>query len=189
MKKIFIVLLLLLTACSNPEPVIEHIGVDVEDVKDFYEFGAVVEGEFLQGKILPTFEFHTKKSANVYVVADGFIDYIEFQEENKDYSLIVQEVKQRFNPWFINYDHLTELRFKEGDYVKAGEILGKVGNWDETTGRTEIDVVRANVHYCPTSFFKEELRHKLESEVLELTSEDRFLPGCREYSYPEELLD
>lgn len=176
---------------SNKTPLLKNLAVDFapydsrsgkagafkfikSEEKVLYEFGAEVSGSD-GNKMLPTFEYRVDPSANVYVASDGYIDRVKYQEDTKDYEIVI--MAEKTSPWGIVYDHIKNVAVKEKDSATAGQKLGNPGTWGNGLGRTEIQVVkfdgesRTTYDYCPFKYFDPALIEQFKQKVATLMSD------------------
>lgn len=133
-------------------------------------------------------------NAQITAVADGHVVEARYQSESNDFAFSVL-----FNDnWVINYDHVTNLKFREGDVVQAGQIIGKVSpNKDGKSGYTEISLKETDgrspaVFHCPLAFLDADVRAEYEAKVVQLMTDwetvfgnteiyneaNQTIPGC-----------
>jgi len=137
------------------------------DEKVFLEFGAEVEDGEGGTKILPTFEYRVDEDADVVSPCDGWITHEELQEDSDDYDVWIKT--NALSIYTVSIDHLTEIVVSEGQYVQAGDLLGKPGNWQGELGRVEIDIFSGEgTHHAPFAFFDPELKEDYEDQVWQI---------------------
>lgn len=174
---------------SNTTPLLKNLAVDFApydlrtgkagafrftkaEEKMFYVFGEVVNGSD-GSKILPTFEYHIDMAAIVYAAADGYVDKVKYQEDSKDYEIII--MAEQTSPWGIVYDHVKNPAVEEKNNVTAGQKLGNPGTWNGGLGRTEIQVVKfgegTTYSYCPFNYFDPALIEQFKQKVETLMSD------------------
>jgi len=132
---------------------------DPSKPKMFYEFNASVPAP--DGpKILPTFEYYLHPDADIYSPADGYVTHFKFQAETGDYEIgITRSPELTSNKTgMVAVDHIKDLSVKQGDYVTAGQVLGKPSPWIEGIGRTELMVYRNDTAFCPYAFMPDSLK-------------------------------
>ncbi len=135
----------------SPVNIGETYNVDtnlIGNVNMFIGFGQTIDIGLPTEHISPAFEYITEINAKVYSASYGIISSINFQEESQDYELHV--VLNEYSTHLIIYDHVKNLEVGHGDTVSPGDLLGTVGDWGETLGRTELQVNVGNLHICPT---------------------------------------
>jgi hypothetical protein len=136
--------------------------------KVFFEFNAAVptpEGL----KLLPTFEYRLSPEANVYAPADGYVTHFRYQAETGDYEIGITRSPNLTSSrtGMIMVDHIKDITVAQGNFVTAGQILGKPGPWIEGISRTELMVYQNDTAWCPFLFmtdslkagFRQKLRH------------------------------
>ncbi|MBI2074690.1 MAG: M23 family metallopeptidase [Candidatus Levybacteria bacterium] len=89
----------------------------------FVEFGYLVKND--KGKkILPSPIYFLPKGTKVIAVGPGKVLETRSQKDSNDYEVLVEP---KDSPgWRISYDHLENIRFKNGDFVNTGDIVGEV---------------------------------------------------------------
>ena len=141
--------------------------VSSED-KLFFEYGAEVGSAEGGTKILPTFEYRVVSDADVFAAMDGVITNIMYQEKTQDYAVHIQP--ELNSQWTLEHDHVSNLKISKGDIVKAGDMLGRVGNFGGGLGRTEIMLWNASgsrpTTYCPLKYFDPQLVSEYQEKVL-----------------------
>lgn len=147
---------------------------DLAQDKVFLEYGAVVEGPG-GPKTLPTFEYRTDVNAQVFAAADGYVQMVSFQSDTGDYE--IHTTPTETSQYTVSYDHVKNVTVSEGDTVVAGQVLGKVGTWDETMGRTELMIFGpfgeggAAITFCPFTFFDPTLLATYKAKVQQLMND------------------
>ena len=116
-------------------------------VKTFIGFGQEVDPGTPTAHISPAYEYITKADAKVYSVTSGKVNKIEFQEKHEDYEIHV--ILEENPAYLIIYDHVKDVEVSIGDTIAPKDILGIVGNWSETLGRTELQINFGEKHICP----------------------------------------
>lgn len=135
------------------------------DDKIFLEFGAEVDDGEGGSKILPTFEYRVKDDADVISPCDGWVTHLEFQDDSDDYELYIKT--NALSLYSVSIDHITDLSVSVGQFVRAGDLLGKPGTWhQEGVGRVELDIFSGSgTHHAPFAFFDSALKDDYEDEV------------------------
>jgi len=77
------------------------------------------------------------RGQNVYSVEDGQV--IDVNTANgqvviKHTKKLVTNNGQVYETWYSLFAHMTDIKFKKGDYVSRGQIIGKVGSEGNATG-------------------------------------------------------
>lgn len=148
---------LLLAACGKDEPpkdttppVLSQPMIDLAHVVEFLPFGATLSGS---GVLNPTYEFRTDTPAmDVVAVSAGVVVAIR-GDAITDAEV---EIRPTANSVYaIIYDHVRALTVGVGANVTPGTVLGWVGPWSMSQGRTELQVNRdgsPTLAHCPEQF-------------------------------------
>ncbi|MEK7147830.1 MAG: hypothetical protein AAB758_00875, partial [Patescibacteria group bacterium] len=97
--------------------------------------------------------------------------------------------------WIVSFEHLVNLRVKEGDVVKVGDIVGEAApRFGNAIAMVELAVWTGGqsiIKYCPFSFLDESLKPIYGEKIRQLASdwesfagmdvyreENWVLPGC-----------
>ena len=133
----------------------------------FFEFG--YRGSADPGDLVAEFAYIVKEDALLKAPCDGIITRLEKRSDG-DYYIIIQSKKN--SHWFTQVDHVLNVTVKKGDEVKAGDVLGNPGNWNNSVGLgvVELSVIndKENKNYCPFSYFDPVLRPSYEAKVQKL---------------------
>lgn len=116
-------------------------------------------------KISPTFTYYLPLDTTIFSPIDGEIKEIVYQPESSDYQITI--VQGNDHRWFAMYDHLTDIKVKERQRVKAGDPIGKPGPRGPGWGFVELGVIydedsRGNkvTNYCPWDYFDPTLKNQ-----------------------------
>ena len=134
--------------------------------------------------------------------ADGVVS-VGFFEHTKDWGVGIAKGGWTSygapigSKWIIGHEHLVNLEVKDGDIVKAGDILGEAAPRTfpgEDFGFTELSVWTGGatiLKYCPFEFLDESLKPVYEGKINQLAKdweefigkdvykqEDWVAPGC-----------
>lgn len=126
-----------------------------EQNRDYYHFFPPVEGFVSRGFDEKSRHYATdvvaKPNAKVSTVLDGVVIFTDWTVKT-GYVIQVQHP----NNLVSIYKHNATLLKKQGDYVRAGEVLGVVGNTgEETTGpHLHFELWRAGNPLNPENFIK-----------------------------------
>lgn len=153
----------------------------------FSPFGSEMSNSSGTKKII-SWDFTAKKGSHVYAPLSGKVVSIQFQNQwwEKDYEIVVEPEEN--SHYQIAIDHILDPTVKQGDIIKAGQILGKIGNMiygNETS--SEIDpqfgIVEIQINYypshnpndnngviyqCPGQFIKPELTSTIHGQLSQL---------------------
>jgi len=173
-----------------------------------------------------TFEYKVPKNTKVYVPINGVVDWVTWQPtasyKQDDWELVLKPT--RGSNWAVVIDHVVAITcdrskavcddkitingvpLEPGLQVKAGDLLGYVGNYEsgdgsDAFGRTEISIgefitVGSQINfmnYCPTNYLSADVETKIRQDVNEVMAsyekwsgdssfydEDAMVaPGCR----------
>ena len=124
---------------------------------------------------------------------DGII-HVGFIDHTKDWGINIAPSAN--SDWFVSFEHMTNLTVKEGDIVKAGDIVGEAAPRIKTPDY-EIAMVELAVwtgggpKRCPFLFLAEDLKPVYEQKINQLAKEweefigkdvyqqeDWIAPGC-----------
>lgn len=137
----------------------------------------------------------------VRAAVDGVVG-IGFIEHTKDWGVSIAKGWTTYgapigSKWIVSFEHLVNLEVKDGDIVKAGDILGESSPRKfsgEDLGFVELAVWTGGNHiykYCPFEFLDESLKPIYEEKINQLAKdweefigkdvykqEDWVAPGC-----------
>ena len=135
-----------------------------QGLKGFYVFGDKLSG----GRTNPNFEFASLKAGTKVVAAiDGIVGFVKQQSETGDYEVFLQPREN--SAWTIGYDHLTNVSVKQGDTVKAGDVLGEPAMQNNGLTRFEIQINKdengSTTHHCPSTLVASSVKDKLLAEL------------------------
>jgi len=126
-----------------------------EENKDYYHFFPPVEGIVTRGFDEKSRHYGTdivaKANAKVAAVLDGVVIFTDWTIKT-GYVIQVQHA----NDLVSVYKHNSTLLKKQGDYVRAGEVLGVVGNTGEESSGPHLhfELWRAGNPLNPENFMK-----------------------------------
>ncbi len=184
----------LLGGSSGAPPVIAHLGVEFgrydpgtgmagdfsfhgfpasggigTSAKLFLEFG----GSYYPGPDCPPdcgtashMIFRLPPEARVYAPADAVVEAIRFDENWQDFEITLRPSRQRTR-WFLNIDHLLDVRVARGQWVRAGDWIAVAGNH-----HVEIDLNSDNGYsYCIFDYFDAAARDEWRQRVLDFMND------------------
>ena len=203
------------------EPKLKNIGVNIDFYNpttnmagDFvfdtftYSWGGVyntkVFADFAETKYdgneriyMPEVTYIVPLGTGVMAISDGIVTSIKLQETG-DVELGITRPE---NPlWGFGYDHVINIRIKEGDRVEAGDVIGEVSNYsqwlrEDGYGVVEISLVnleRGYTPHCPFKYLDESIKQDYLNKISALykswekyignsslyDEENNFMPGC-----------
>ncbi len=135
-----------------------------QGLKGFYVFGDKLSG----GRTNPNFEFASLKAGTKVVAAiDGVVGFVKQQSETGDYEVFLQPKEN--SVWTIGYDHLINVKVKQGDAVKAGDKIGEPAMQNNGFTRFEIQINKdengSTTHYCPSTLVAASVKDKLLADL------------------------
>lgn len=108
-------------------------------------------------------DFVAPKYANVYATADGTVTFLHNSRTGYGNEIIITHA---FG-YSSRYAHLEEFTVSEGDTVKRGQVIGKVGNSGRSTGtHLHYEVRIADRPVNPLYYYDEELSIEDYNEIL-----------------------
>ena len=166
----------------------------------FDEFGRVHSAGTPGAYDNPTFEYKVPRDTIVYIPINGVIDFFQFQPTSSyvqdDWELMIKPARN--SDWAVVIDHVVSLscdrtsravcqnpltingeEIYSGMQVKAGDVIGYVGNYEDgeggsVFGRTEISIgkyVRVGNqqqdfnNFCPTNYLHPSVRDSIQNSV------------------------
>ena len=166
----------------------------------FDEFGRVHSAGTPGAYDNPTFEYKVPRDTLVYIPINGVIDFFQFQPTSSyvqdDWELMIKPARN--SDWAVVIDHVVSLscdrtsravcqnpltvngeEIYSGMQVKAGDIIGYVGNYEDgeggsVFGRTEISIgkyVRVGNqqqdfnNFCPTNYLHPSVKDSIQNSV------------------------
>ena len=166
----------------------------------FDEFGRVHSAGTPGAYDNPTFEYKVPRDTLVYIPINGVIDFFQFQPTSSyvqdDWELMIKPARN--SDWAVVIDHVVSLscdrtsravcqnpltingeEIYSGMQVKAGDVIGYVGNYEDgeggsVFGRTEISIgkyVRVGNqqqdfnNFCPTNYLHPTVKDSIQNSV------------------------
>ncbi len=109
-------------------------------------------------------DFGCPTGTPVYASGDAIVEHTEIGYARRGYGKQVL-LNHQFG-YKTRYAHLSEILVKEGDSVKRGDLIGKVGNTGvSTSSHLHYEVILNGVHVNPINYFNRNMTHE---EYLEL---------------------
>lgn len=142
--------------------------VDLARVVAFIPFGETLSS----GRQNPAFELRTDAlTATVRSVSAGVVTDIQ-QNPAPQTDAEIHVKPAAGSVYLLVYDHVQDLAVRVGDAVAPGQTLGRVGPWDGSHGRTELQINRDDpaptVAVCPRSLSTEAVNAAYDSLALRL---------------------
>ena len=144
----------------------------------FLEFGYVVKNGQVQ-KVLPHPTYFLPQGTKIIAISPGKVLGLRSQKDSNDYELLVQP--KDAPGWRIAYDHLENVRFKKGDTVKTGDIVGEVtAGYNSGSGNftmTEITVFIEGTkpedieNYCPYMLLENSVKDQYAQKILQFAKD------------------
>jgi len=208
---------------TSNKPTIKHIGINLDyynpntqmagdikfakfDTKSggldaiFSEFGrpAPANNGMGAGRLNPQPTFIAPLGTKVHSLVDGKVFKVE-KLYSGDYSVMVMP---EGSDLAFETEHIKEVTVKEGDSVKAGDVVGVVSDYDAKNlnglGLFEIGVLKGEAnkpprHYCPFDYLDDSIKDETLKKITALeTAWEKFMgddtiyqqekdvtPGCR----------
>lgn len=135
-----------------------------QGLKGFYVFGDKLSG----GRTNPNFEFASlKENTEVISAIDGVVGFVKEQTDSGDVEVIIQPKEN--SKWSLGYDHLTNVKLKQGDVVKVGDVIGKPAVQGNGLLRFEFQVNKdennTTTHVCPSTLLAASVKDKVLADL------------------------
>jgi hypothetical protein len=120
------------------------------------------------GKVQASLDFYMDANATVVAPISGTISRVVFQSADSDY-----EIGIKVGGCQVFFDHMLDPQVSVGDYVNAGDPIGKPGPWNPTfdTGVLELTVLSGRRVYCPLDFIRPDRIDVVRSEMTQLMAD------------------
>lgn len=110
-------------------------------------------GEWRGGRRHEGMDIGMLRSLTVRAAAPGIVRLVGYEPGYEGYGLMV--LVQLPGPYETIYAHLSKAHVKAGDYVTAGEVLGKAGCTGSCSGtHLHFELRRGDEPVDPTPFFR-----------------------------------
>lgn len=154
---------------------------DSRGLKGFYIFGDNLgTGDPRRN---PNFEYASLKPGTKAVAAiDGVVAFVRQQPSSNDYEVFLQP--EANSHWTVAYDHLVDLSVRQGQTVKAGDVLGAPAVQGNGALRFELQINNesvADAHRCPTTLLAANVRDAVLADLTALMQEWNNLAGRQLY--------
>lgn len=137
-------------------------------------------------KRLPEITFLLPIGTPVVSPVNGIVSSIGIIDWSKDNVVTMKE--NNSTEWMTSFEHLINVKVKEGDIVKVGDVIGEAAPWGEwTLGFTELVVWKGGptdkdiIKVCPFSLLAPELKEDYENKVLALINDWENYKGKKVY--------
>ena len=113
-------------------------------------------------------DFTAKTGTDIYATGDGIVERVR-----KSYSGYGKHVIINHGFGYKTlYAHMHAFSVKQGQKVKRGDIIGKVGNTGTSTGpHLHYEVIRNNRKIDPSNFFFNDLNYEQYQEMIKISSQ------------------
>lgn len=162
------------------------------DGRLFLEFGYPVKNDRGE-KILPSPTYFLPKGTKITAVSPGKVVDVRSQRESNDFELSIQP--EDAPGWRISYDHLQNARFKKGDKVNTGDVVGESGDYTMTEISVFIEGTKPEdiENYCLYMLLDDSVKDQYARRILRFVKdweqfsgnpamydeENWVFPGCR----------
>ncbi len=143
----------------------------VSNDKVFIDFGHVDKYR----SEIPTIEywFFVPLKTKVQAPVDGIVQVVFFNH-TQDWGI---NIMQEGSEWITSFEHVVNLIVKEGDFVKAGDIVGEAaprGTFNNEIAMVELAVWNPGkgiIKYCPSLFLEDNLKFVYEEKLKKVASD------------------
>ncbi len=145
--------------------------------------------------------FYVPLGTKLMAPTDGFVQ-VAFFNHTQDWGI---NIKSKDSNWIVSFEHVVNLKVKDGDIVKAGDIVADAAprtTFNNEIAMTELAVWeggnRGVVKYCPFNFLEESLKSIYQQKLNQLVKDwEEFIgkdvyqeekwvaPGCLVYKIDE----
>lgn len=94
------------------------------------DFGVRSDPFFFIEKAHNGLDFIAPLGKNVYATGDGIVTFVQYSRNGYGNEIVIDH---RYS-FSSRYGHLNEIKVKEGDTIKRGEVIGTVGETGRATG-------------------------------------------------------
>ena len=139
--------------------------------KAFGEFGEMGKRKDIINLPGVEYNYAVPIGTKVYAAGDG-IAHIFYIEHTEDWGVNIQPEKN--SQWNIGQEHIINLNVKEGDLVKAGDVLGEATPNKMDYATTQLSVWTGGkgiVKYCPFYFLENDLKSSYEEKINQIAED------------------
>ncbi|HLD57177.1 MAG TPA: M23 family metallopeptidase [archaeon] len=139
--------------------------------------------------------FYVPLGTKLQAPSDGFVQVVFFNH-TQDWGINIKS--KNSNNWIVSFEHVVNLKVKDGDFVKAGDIVAEASprtTFNNEIAMTELAVwvggSQGVVKYCPFQFLDESMKQTYGNKINQLAKDwEEFiekdvyqqekwsLPGC-----------
>ena len=155
-------------ALENQQDRLAHIPsvlpINIADYTMSSGYGYRVDPIYGAAKFHEGLDFAAPNGTEVFATGDGKV-----QEAGREagYGNMV-EIDHGYN-YHTRYAHLSEINVKEGDYVKRGQLIGKVGSTGKSTGpHLHYEVRYKDIPQNPVNFYFMDLTPEEYFEMIQI---------------------
>ena len=140
------------------------IPINIEDYTMSSGYGWRKDPIYGSSKFHEGLDFAASTGTNVFATADGIVQLARYQA---GYGNCI-DIDHGYN-YVTRYAHLSEIDIKEGDEVKRGQFIGKVGSTGKSTGpHLHYEVRFKDVAQNPVNFYFMDLSPEEYYEMIKL---------------------
>lgn len=151
-----------------------YTDANIKNEKVFAEFGEFEHVINNPGRSVE-YWFFLQPGTKIHAAADGIV-HVFYIEHTKDWGINISP--RQGSMWFVGHEHLINLVVKEGDIVRAGDVIGDAmahKSFGVDLGFTELAVWtggRNGIYkYCPFDFLDESLKLMYEQKINQLAKD------------------
>ena len=136
------------------------------------------EGAIGSGTVNPQPRLYAPLGTDVLAIKTGTIIRITKLYSN-DYNIMIAAPNDQKNIWGV--EHVIDVKVKEGDRVKAGQVIAKVGDFDERhtpgIGLVEFGLLINSsgppTHICPFKKIAQSAKSRITAELTAIIAADK----------------
>lgn len=159
--------------------------------KSFGEFGELGKRKDTPNSPGVEYNYAVPIGTKVHAAGGGVVR-VFYIEHTQDWGINIQP--EEGSQWNIGQEHIVNLNVKDGDMVKAGDVLGEATPNKMDYATTQLSVWTGGkgiIKYCPFPFLENNLKPEYEERINQIAEEwekfigkdvykqeDWVLPGC-----------